>query len=146
MKAIVLSILLVIVPCIVHESDAFGCVNMTNHVGEWTFGEDKYECTALVKENCTDLKNYTTQAWRPGVRVEENCGIQPFTAIATFYNGRYPPPPRRDGHAAIFHTCSENGIWVYDQNINKRIGRTHFRFNDGSHPANNASNYYVITL
>lgn len=73
------------------------------------------QCVALVRE-LTGAP--PSSLWNEGARLvdllEENAFIQPGTAIATFFNGRYPNWPHGN-HAALFLRWVENGIEVFHQ-------------------------------
>ncbi|XP_064483182.1 domesticated amidase effector 2-like [Ornithodoros turicata] len=105
------------------------CADPTPLVGQWVINRyDDKECLSLVKEKCGNLVQYTTQQWHEGIKVRENCGDIPrWTAIATFTAG-WDIYLRWGGHAAIFESCTPDGIWVYDQNATHPVHR--WRFNN----------------
>lgn len=57
-------------------------------------------CVALIKE-FTDLKDRSTHSWMQGAKVMDMTNLIPGTAIATFFNGRWPGW-RGGNHAAFF--------------------------------------------
>ncbi|WP_082219545.1 BPSL0067 family protein [Massilia sp. NR 4-1] len=73
------------------------------------------QCVALVRE-LTGAPASST--WREGDKLvdllEINVPIAPGTAIATFFDGRYPNWPHGN-HAAIFLRWVSNGIEVFHQ-------------------------------
>ena len=82
------------------------------------------DCVPLVKA-LTGTTDVHTSRYREGEHVFNNTTIQPGTAIATFFNGRYPSWPSGN-HAAIFlgHVAPSRqyplgGIEVLDQYANK---------------------------
>ncbi|XP_064483184.1 domesticated amidase effector 2-like isoform X2 [Ornithodoros turicata] len=103
------------------------CADPTQIDVDWVLNEfDDKECVSLVKETCGNLVEYTTQHWVEGIRIRDNCSAIPrWTAIATF-TARGNKYPKRGGHAAIFESCTPDGIWVYDQNVSQPVHRWHF--------------------
>ncbi|XP_064463839.1 domesticated amidase effector 2-like [Ornithodoros turicata] len=103
------------------------CANPTSLEGQWVLNEfDDKECVSLVKEKCGNLTEYNTQRWVEGIRVRDNCSAIPrWTAIATFTapGNKYPT---EGGHAAIFESCTPDGIRVYDQNVSQPVQRWRF--------------------
>lgn len=99
------------------------------------------------------LKNVSTQSWRPGVDVLTSGIVARGTAIATFFNGKFPHMDTGQ-HAAIFLSYSGKGFWVKEQHrrlktiILRRIEvpRNGQRRADGTFPnaSNNALAFSVI--
>lgn len=72
------------------------------------------ECVDLVKQFVPGLKGVSTQSWRPGVEVLASGAVARGTAIATFFNGKFPHE-NIGQHAAMFLSYSGNGFWVIEQ-------------------------------
>jgi len=116
-----------------HVDSATGC---QNHQSAYPCGDGtRCQCVAAIFKLC-GLTN--TRSWRKGIKVMGNCGSIPkYTAIATFPNG-----VNYDGHAAVFISCSRDGIYVKDQWCGHPFNyRT---IGAGSRISNNADNFYVI--
>ncbi len=82
-------------------------------MGKWKNANGDTECVELVRQTTGAPE---TAKWRPGQRVRgAPLGlIAPYTAIATFVDGRYPT----DGqgrHAALYLSHNETEIRVVDQ-------------------------------
>jgi len=58
-------------------------------------------CVALVKQFTPTLNGRTTRQWKQGSKVTDLTSLSPGTAIATFYNGRWPGWDAGN-HAAFF--------------------------------------------
>jgi hypothetical protein len=77
-------------------------------------------CVALVKMYTPTLHGASTSMWRPGARVIDADDLTPGTALATFFEGKWPAW-RSGNHAAYFVRVSgrENGrvseIVIMDQ-------------------------------
>ena len=106
------------------------------------------ECVAFVRE-CS--KAPKADSWRSGLKVQcamSGTGIKPGTAIATFFNGRYPNK-KTGNHAAIYIRQTASAIYVWDQwaRDKNRVGVQQrpiwFRHGTGD-PVNDGDNYYVI--
>ncbi|XP_076309128.1 domesticated amidase effector 2-like [Tachypleus tridentatus] len=86
------------------------CEDPKQFVGEWIGGKDS---SLLLIEKCPKLTDTSPYfVWKIGTKVKENCReIPKWTAIATFlsFGNKY------GGHSAIFESCDNTGIWVYDQ-------------------------------
>lgn len=106
------------------------------------------ECVTLVKKYA-HLSNAAT--WHASKKVWGNTSIPKGTAIATFFNGRWPGKSKGN-HAAFYLGQYARGIWVMDQwNTQVRIEKHHLRPKgganpDGSYPhaSSNAEAYFVI--
>ncbi|XP_077486305.1 domesticated amidase effector 2-like [Amblyomma americanum] len=130
-------------------SGGFVCDNPMPYVGTYKDQHrDRTQCTALVKLICPGLRNDTTHEWVSGEPVLPSCNIPQWTAIATFLGpgGNYNAPPRWNQHAAVFDSCEDGGIWVYDQNSSHAVKRTFFSDKGNVNSASNARKYYVIEL
>lgn len=111
------------------------------------------ECVDLVKEFVPGLKGVSTQSWRPGVDVLASGKVARGTAIATFFNGKFPHLDTGQ-HAAIFLSYSGNGFWVIEQHKKSKtitlrrieVPRNGQRRADGTFPnaSNNALAFSVI--
>ncbi|BEG45583.1 BPSL0067 family protein [Escherichia coli] len=106
------------------------------------------ECVTLVKRYA---HLGSTATWRAGKKVWGDTTIPKGTAIATFFNGRWPG--RSSGnHAAFYLGQDKRGIWVMDQwRTQIRIEKHQLRpkggaNSDGSYPSasSNAEAFYVI--
>ena len=105
------------------------------------------QCVAFVQA-CAKVPE--TNRWRPGLKVQcvSNFAIKPGTAIATFFNGRYPNQ-ESGNHAAIYIRHTASAIYVWDQwaHDKNRIGvhKRSIYFRGGTGDAvNDGDNYYVI--
>ena len=121
------------------------CSGIDTHVGK-SVGNG--QCVAFVQE-CAKVPQ--ANMWRAGLKVQcalSGIGIKPGTAIATFFNGRYPN--RATGnHAAIYirHTTSAIYVWGQWANDEKRVGvheRPIYFRNGTGNPVDDGDNYYVI--
>ncbi|XP_013402744.1 uncharacterized protein LOC106168280 [Lingula anatina] len=129
-------------PCHGPDADIL-CSDPRGRAGSYIGGApDGCECTNVVKNLCS--RAYTqTRNWKRGTKVWGNCNrIQQFTAIATFPSGSY------SGHAAIFDSCTSNGIKVWDQwcgrgKMDSRIIRVG---NNYHYPSNAAEAFYTIEV
>lgn len=111
------------------------------------------ECVDLIKMYVPGLVGLSTQNWREGANVTSSPHLTRGTAIATFFNGKFP---RRDTgqHAAIFLAHSGSRFWVMEQHKNSgkilrrriEIPRNGQRRADGTFPnaSNNALAFSVI--
>ena len=107
--------------------------------------KDNGQCVRLLQVEIRGVPH--TSQWRPGIKVKGNTDIVKGTAIATFFDGRYPSN-NTGNHAAIYVGQDAGGIWVIDQfkskekefqNINRR------RLDFGHpYPSNNGDLFYVI--
>jgi len=106
------------------------------------------ECVTLVRRYA---HLGPTATWRAGKKVWGDKSIPRGTAIATFFNGRWPG--RSTGnHAAFYLDQDEHGIWVMDQwrtlvKIEKHQIRPKGGPNpNGSYPSasSNAEAFFVI--
>ena len=70
-----------------------------------------HQCVWLV-QNLAHAPH--TSKWREGARVRGLSGLAPGTAIATFFDGRYPSRPHGN-HAAFYLGQDACGLWVVDQ-------------------------------
>lgn len=97
------------------------------------------QCVSFVRTVCPLLP--PTGQWKQGIQVRSNQVIAG-TAIATFNaDGNY------EGHAAIFDSQGQPGIFVYDQWVTppnpQAVARRLLRW--GAHGlANNGDNFYVV--
>ncbi|HEU5436788.1 MAG TPA: BPSL0067 family protein, partial [Telluria sp.] len=113
----------------------------------------KGECVDLIKQFVPGLIGVTTQAWREGANVMASPQLQRGTAIATFFDGKFPHKDTGQ-HAAMFLAHSGAGFWVIEQHkksktiIRRRIEipRNGQRQADRSFPnaSNNALAFSVI--
>jgi len=89
--------------------------------------------------------------WKPGARVLDTKNLMPGTAIATFWQGRYPQHPSGQ-HAAFFLSYAGKAIWVMDQWKNDERKPTvssrliHPRPPRAGSLSNSSDAYYVIEL
>jgi len=104
------------------------------------------QCVALVKEFA---KTPASSLWSEGVKVK-GANLQKGTAIATFFNGKYPNHASGN-HAALYISQDVHGIWVVDQwstskTIKKRLLRFKGTHKDGTYvdPVNNGDAFSVI--
>ncbi len=83
--------------------------------------------------------------WKGGTPVKGN-DIPPGTAIATFDgNGNYQDAAA-GGHAAIYDSQDQRGIWVWDQRAGQPVQRRYIRFKNGiGRPGNDGDAYSVIS-
>src|SRR5208337_4449408 len=83
--------------------------------------------------------------WKDGTPVKGN-DIPPGTAIATFDgNGNYQDTSA-GGHAAIYDSQDQRGIWVWDQRAGQPVQRRYIRFKNGiGRPGNDGDAYSVIS-
>jgi len=103
------------------------------------------ECVRLLQEIIHNMP--VTAKWRAGAKVKGNLNIPKGTAIATFFNGRYPSA-RHGNHAALYVGQDEKGIWVIDQFNDERkkfqkINKRPLRFG-APYSSNNGDLFYVI--
>lgn len=70
-----------------------------------------HQCVALV-QYYADVPS--TSFWREGARVRGNTALAVGTAIATFFDGRYPNF-KHGNHAAFYLGQDEHGVYVMDQ-------------------------------
>ncbi|XP_067126153.1 domesticated amidase effector 2-like [Centruroides vittatus] len=95
----------------------------------------------LLRRLCSSLRSRSTTEWKKGEHVLSGCFKIPiWTAIATFLrdDGLFR------GHAAIFESCANDGIWVYDQTPSSRMMRRKLKRIQLSSPHYNADNFYTI--
>ena len=111
--------------------------------GKWRNAAGNTECVELVRQ--TTSAPHTTK-WTAGLRVRGApiFSIAPYTAIATFVDGRYPTEGGK--HAALYLWHDEREIRVIDQ-WNKRgeaLPRS-IRFdNERSDKRSDEGNYYFV--
>jgi hypothetical protein len=81
--------------------------------GVWRNAKDNAECVELVRQTSGAPP---TPQWRPGLHVAsaKPGEIPPYTAIATFVDGRYPTDDK-GRHAALYLGHDAHGIRVVDQ-------------------------------
>jgi hypothetical protein len=90
-----------------------------------------------------------TNTWRRGTHVKSLCdsGRPParFTPIATFLgpNNAYDTPNYARQHAALFDSCTKDGINVWDQYCHKVWGTRVIRYNK-SGTQNDGATYYTF--
>lgn len=116
-------------------------------------GNKEAQCVQLVK---VLVGAPSTTQWKPGQKVTRGAKIPPGTVIATFVDGRYPQGhltrpkgqegPYSDRHAAIYLGQTKEGIWVMDQdNQRKAIHTTLIPWDrPGKGNGNNGSAFSVI--
>lgn len=103
------------------------------------------ECVELVQQTAGAPQ---TSQWRPGLKVADakSGEIPPYTAIATFVDGRYPTDDKGK-HAALYLSHDQHSIRVIDQ-WKKQGHATErpIRFNNAnaSSRSNEGNWYYVI--
>lgn len=95
-------------------------------------------CVALI-QRCSGAPK--TRHWRQGEGVRGN-DLEQGTVIATFKEGYYPN--KTGWHAAIYISQDEQGIWVWDQWINKPVHKRLIRFKNGNGTPNNDGDAYSI--
>jgi hypothetical protein len=103
------------------------------------------QCVRLLQEVISGMPH--TSFWRPGEKVKGNIKIKKGTAIATFFNGRYPSN-EHGNHAAIYLRQDAASIWVIDQFISdkekfQKINNRPLHFG-APYPSNNGDLFYVI--
>jgi hypothetical protein len=78
-----------------------------------------HECVVLIQ---TFAAVPLAATWTAGDKVAGNTLIHPGTAIATFWDGKYPNQ-KRGNHAAFYLSQDAKGIWVIDQWKGRRSGK-----------------------
>lgn len=118
------------------ESDSFFEDN-----AEYKNDKGNHECAYFVQQVSGAPK---TSFWKKGFKVIGPGEIAKGTAIATFEGESYK------GHAAIFISKDDEGIWVWDQwnrqgKVKKRRIRKKSKYKDDHDKlVNNPDNYYII--
>jgi len=109
-----------------------------NHPSAYACGDGTTcQCVAAIFNFCS--KGAPTSSWIQGEKVMNYCSsIAKYTAIATFTSGKYD-----SGHAAVFLSCSANGIQVYDQWCGHPFSARLIR-PGGSGYSNDSNNFYVV--
>lgn len=81
--------------------------------GVWRNSKGNTECVELVQQTAGAPP---TECWRPGLQVAKAKPgeIPPYTAIATFVDGRYPTDDK-GRHAALYLSHDKHAIRVIDQ-------------------------------
>jgi hypothetical protein len=112
------------------------------------------DCVPLVKALTGTVEISARDRWREGEKVVGNSTIEYGTAIATFFNGRYPSKPKGN-HAAIFleHVAPNRehplgGIRVLDQFPNRGSVGKRIIWNKGGqgYPSDDASRFSIILI
>jgi hypothetical protein len=105
------------------------------------------DCVALIQKFTSAG---VTTGWRQGDAVLNNKQLRPGTAIATFFNGRYPRL-NTGNHAAFFLRHGIDGFWIIDQYAKRPLIQSRFIEIKGKapsgaliDPSNNALAFSVI--
>ena len=99
------------------------------------------QCVELVVKACGAPPS---SSWSQGAKVKSSAPLLRGTAIATFFNGKYPNKATGN-HAAIYLSHGPQGIEVLDQwKSHDPAERTIHYLPGDDDPANDGDFYYVV--